>query len=235
MTSKKNPNARYAVIGAVSFVMVGAFIAACGLDDTILDESSSGGASGSDATIGADGTTVIPDGATKLPDGDIIFVDAGPDGTIHIISDAADPVDANLSDAAVAIDGGCASGQYTCSTGGNVYCLDDCSLCNGFNYGCASTSTCVASCADCSENTECFRSGFFGHKKYCVENPAACTSIGGNHVFCGQLPFYYVDCPGTDQVCASNECLTCGETGTTGDTCSPSSSGSCKNPGPTCQ
>lgn len=230
MTKKKNPNARYAAIGAVSLIMIGAFIAACGLDDTVVDESGGSGG-GSDATIGADGTTVIPDGATKLPDGEVIFVDAGPDGTPHIVADGADPDDADLSDAEVS-DSGCSSTQYACSFNGSTYCLGDCSICNGNNYACERTHSCVDKCADCDDKTECFRSGLTGTQNHCVENGPACTSIGGSHVFCGQIPFYYVDCPGTDQVCASNACLTCGETGTTGDTCSPSSDGKCNGSSP---
>jgi hypothetical protein len=227
MTKRKNPSARVAVIGAVSLVMVGAFIAACGLDDSVVDETAGGPGSGSDATIGADGTTVIPDGATRLPDGEIIFVDAGPDGTPHILLDGADPDDADLSDAALEEGGACATGEYACALGGNTYCLGDCTACVGLNYACERTHTCVDSCSDCADKTECFRSALLGNAQHCVENGASCSLIGGTPVFCGQLPFYFVDCPGSDQVCVSNQCLTCGQLSTTTKTCSPSSDGTC--------
>jgi hypothetical protein len=232
-TKEKKSRARLArglvVIGAVSLVLVGAFIEACGLDDSVVDET--GQNSGSDATIG-DGT--IPDGATRLPDGEIIFVDAGPDGTIHETADAADPDDADLTDAALS-DGSCAGETYACSFGGNTYCLGDCASCSGNHYACERSHMCGSSCSSCEYQTECIRAGFFGDHQYCVADPPSCSLIGGSPVFCGQLPFVFIDCPGTDEVCVSNQCITCGEnTSTKNATCSPSANGKCNGSGPSC-
>ncbi|MGH7282546.1 MAG: hypothetical protein ACRELY_13550 [Polyangiaceae bacterium] len=211
-------------------IAAAAMAAACGLDDTVITGPGGNGASGGDATLG-DGTILLPDGAI------ITDYDAG-DALIHEAPDSADPDDADLSDATPAIDGECAAGSFLCVSGGNV-CLGDCSICPGNHAACPTTSACGSSCASCAgSSTECYRSGFLGAQiESCVTDPASCAAVSGSPLFCGQIPltFIFIDCPGSDQVCLSSQCLTCGEPSTKNQDCSPKSSGKCKDPGPTCQ
>jgi hypothetical protein len=233
---EKNPPRRstrgIVVVGAVSFVAFGALALACGLDDTVINDTGQDSGSTSDATILGDGAILLADGNVVSPDGATIIVDSGPDTGLHVLADGGDLDDADLSDAAVD-DGGCASGSYACTTGGSTYCLASCQFCSGLHEACERDHTCGASCSSCEYQTECFR-GVGGGEHHCVENPAACTSLGGTHTYCGPFLFFTVDCPGSDQVCVGNECLTCGESSTSGDTCSPSSKGKCNGSGPTC-
>ncbi|MEO7109177.1 MAG: hypothetical protein ABI183_01960 [Polyangiaceae bacterium] len=232
---KKNPSRRstrgIVVAGAVSFVAFGALVGACGLDDTVIEES--GGDSGrSDATILGDGAILLADGNVVSADGATIIVDSGPDTGLHVLPDGSEFDDADLSEAAVA-DGGCAAGSYSCTTGSSTYCLPNCQYCSGLHEACERDHICVDSCSTCADKTECFRGGG-GGEHHCVENPAACASLTGNRTYCGPFLFFTIDCPGSDQVCVSSECHTCGEPSTSGDTCSPSSKGKCNGSGPTC-
>ena len=226
---------RVIAIGAVSFVVFGAMIAACGLDDTVIDETGQNPGSNIDATILADGAILLGDGNIVSADGASVIVDAGADGTIHIIADGADPDDADLSDATVA-DGGCAAGSYMCTTGAGSFCLGSCAECPTTHDACESDHTCVSSCSACTtDKTECFR-GTTGNEEHCVENGMACAAIGGTRTYCGPFLFIYtVDCPGNDQVCVSNQCLTCGEGSTSGKSCDPNTADTCKGSTLSCQ
>jgi hypothetical protein len=228
----KSPR-RIIAVGAVSLVVFGALIAACGLDDSVIDEVGQNSGSSPDATILGDGAILLSDGNIVSADGATVIVDAGPDVAIHVLPDGADPDDADLSDATVA-DGGCASGSYLCTTSTSAYCLSNCAFCPTTHDACEGTHTCVSSCSACVDKTECFR-GLTGGEQHCVENGAACSAVGGTHTYCGPFLGFTVDCPGNDQVCISSECHTCGESSTAGNTCDPSSKGTCKTPGPACQ
>ena len=228
----KSPR-RIVAVGAVSLVVFGALIAACGLDDSVVDETGQNSGSNPDATILGDGAILLGDGNIVSADGASVIVDAGADGAIHVLPDGADPDDADLSDATVA-DGGCSAGNYLCTTGAGSYCLGSCATCPTTHEACERDHTCVSSCSACEYQTECFR-GVAGNQEHCVANGAACTAIGGTHTYCGPFLFFTIDCPGNDQVCVSNACLTCGEGSTVGIKCDPGSKGTCKGSGPTCQ
>lgn len=217
-----------------------ALFSACGLDDTVALVGGGGtGGGGSDATFGVDGTA-SGDGSTSSGDGTTTTTgDAGSDGDadlVHVDPDSGDPDDADLSDATVT-DAGCDNGQFACTTGNGTVCLNDCVLCPSNHAACPGTKTCGSGCGSCSGSPlECYRSGFLGAQVLsCVDTPATCAGTGGNPLFCGSIVIAYVDCPGKDQVCVGNQCLTCGETGTVNQECSPGSKGKCKNPGPVCQ
>lgn len=215
-----------------------AIASACGLDDTVITGPGGGNGANGDATL-PDGTIILPDGAVLLPDGEIVTTDDAGDALVHESPDSADPDDADLSDATPAVDGGCAPGSYLCNGGGGAVCLGDCTICPGNHAACPTTNACTSSCASCSgSSTECYRSGFLGAQvESCVTDPNACGSVAGQPLFCGHIPltFIFVDCPGTDQVCLNNQCLTCGEGATKNDQCSPKSNGDCKGGSPVCQ
>jgi hypothetical protein len=218
-------------IGAVSLVTFGALIAACGLDDSVVDEMGQNSGANLDATLLADGAILLGDGNIVSPDGATVLGDADADATIHVLPDSGDTDDADLSDAAVA-DGGCAAGTYMCTTGAGSFCLGSCSTCPTTHDECELNQTCVSSCSACGATTECFRGVGDEH---CVQNPAACAALTGTPTYCGPFLFFTVDCPGNDQVCVNKQCLTCGESGTLGNKCDPSSKGECKGTTPLCQ
>jgi hypothetical protein len=232
-TREAKSSRKLIAIGAVSLVIAGGLVAACGLDDSVIDETGPNSGSNPDATILSDGAILLADGNIVTPDGTTIapIADAS-DGGIHVLPDGADPDDADLSEAAVA-DGGCAAGNYLCTTAAGSYCLGTCSICPTTHTACESNSTCVSSCSACGDKNECYR-GLFGNEEHCVSTGSACTGITGTHTYCGPGLFDTVDCPGNDQVCVGNQCLTCGEPGTDTMKCDPTSKGTCSASSSTC-
>jgi len=101
-------------------------------------------------------------------------------------------------------------------------CVPSCAGCNAGEALCPETRVCGRCGADCvARELECFTCPDGGGPQVfcsspgskCSETPERCPCTGGIE-----------SCPGQSQVCKSNECRTCGEDGTDGETCA---SGTC--------
>ncbi len=138
-------------------------------------------------------------------EGAVVPSEAGVDG-----GDASNGSDATSD--ATATDGGCAG--HIC--GGVCLPGTDCSTCASAKLFCAGTHACVTGCSSCPSTIECWTcSG--SAKGSCEPTPSAfCLSGGYDHCSCASG---VNQCPGSNQVCLTGTCETCGASGTDGKSC----------------
>lgn len=237
------PRTKLGVALALGIAVAG-IASACGLDDTVITGPGGGnGATGGDATIGADGSSgdgggivVLPDGAVVLPDG-AILLDAD-------LDDATVALDAGSLPDAIASDGGaCPPGQSLCPSSG--LCVSDCYEQCDAKLSCSDggAASCVSDCTACGTQTiQCFRCGSessFNPNGTCEDPTSGSSCIQDPfYVHCACLGYDVSQCPGPTQVCRPTlilgvgACVACGESSTKGDACK--AGGKCDTKNDTC-
>ncbi len=145
-----------------------------------------------DVSNGPDGSVL--DAASPVPSPHDAEA-AGPDSSDHD-ADAAGPL-VSCQDAGVSTCAGCSAGAASCSG----VCTSDCTNgCDPATLGCFSCAggTPSGTCEPLSADASCIANPTYVH--------CACAADAGA-------------CPGANQVCVGNQCRTCGEPGTVGETC----------------